>query len=230
MRAYQGCQPARKSVLPCPIRAGAIVPTPFPRAEAFARSRHAMDSFEFNKIAGALLGTLMTVVAINLTAGLIFAPEKPEKPGFAVADAIGAAGAAPAAAAPADKPGPSEPIGVVMASADAARGQAAVKACASCHTFEKGGANRVGPNLYGIVGDKKAHIEGFKYSSALAERGSKGEKWGFEELYAFLENPKGYISGTTMSFAGVRRSGDRADIIAYLRSLADSPLPLPAKP
>jgi cytochrome c len=190
-----------------------------------------MDSFEFNKIAGALLGTLMTVVAINLTAGLIFAPDKPEKPGYAVAEAgASASGGAAAAAAPADKPGPAEPIGVIMASADPARGQAAVKACASCHTFEKGGANRVGPNLYGVLGGKKAHIDGFKYSAAMAERGAKGETWGFEELYAFLENPKGYISGTTMSFAGVRRSGDRADIIAYLRSLADSPVPLPAKP
>jgi cytochrome c len=188
-----------------------------------------MDSFEFNKIAGALLGTLMVVVAINLTAGLIFSPDKPEKPGYEVAEPA-AAGAAAAPVAAADPPGPAEPIGVIMASADAARGQGAAKACASCHTFDKGGANRVGPNLFGIVGDKKARVDGFKYSGAMAERGTKGEKWGFEELYAFLENPKGYIAGTTMSYAGMRRSGDRADLIAYLRSLADSPVPLPPKP
>jgi cytochrome c len=132
--------------------------------------------------------------------------------------ATGGGGGAPAAAA--------EPLPVLLAKADVARGTAAAKKCASCHTFEKGQPNRVGPNLYSVVEGPKAHIEGFAYSAALKGRGN--EKWGYAELDKFLENPRGYLQGTSMAFAGIKAPQERADIIAYLRSLSDSPPPLPA--
>lgn len=112
-----------------------------------------------------------------------------------------------------------------MASATAANGQAVFRQCASCHTVNKGGANGAGPNLYGIVDRAKASSSGFSYSAAA--RAKANEKWGFEQLYAYIENPRGYLPGTTMAFAGIRQSQQRADLIAYLREQADTPVPLP---
>jgi cytochrome c len=181
-------------------------------------------NIELNKIAGALLGSLLLVVSVQVAADLIFEAEKPEKPGFVIPVAT-ATPAAPAAAA--RPPVPAEPIGVILAKADATRGQAAFRQCGSCHTVAKGGNNGVGPNLWGVIAGPKAHLSNFRYSTALAGRGTAGEKWGFEELYKFLESPRGYLAGTSMSFAGVRSSQERADIIAFLRTQADTPAPLP---
>ena len=116
-----------------------------------------------------------------------------------------------------------QPIETLLASASSEKGQATAKQCATCHTFEKGGPNRVGPNLYGIVGANKAHLPNFNYSGAMK---GKGGDWSFEELNKFLANPRGYVPGTNMTFAGLRDS-QRADVIAYLNSLSDSPKPLP---
>lgn len=177
-----------------------------------------MDSFELNKILGAVLGTCLVLLSLNIAAGALFAPHVPAKPGFeiAVPDQPGAAAAA--------KPEPAEPIAVRLASADAKRGETAAKQCASCHTFEKGGPNRVGPNLYGIVNRAKAAVAGFNYSAAMK---AKGGEWTYENLDQFLAAPKAYVPGTSMSYAGLARGGQRADLIAYLRSLADTPAPLP---
>jgi cytochrome c len=180
-----------------------------------------MNSFELNKIMGAVFGALMLALGLNILSGILFTPKKPAVPGYdlPVAEAAtGGGGGAPAAAA--------EPLPVLLAKADVARGTAAAKKCASCHTFEKGQPNRVGPNLYSVVEGPKAHIEGFAYSAALKGRGN--EKWGYAELDKFLENPRGYLQGTSMAFAGIKAPQERADIIAYLRSLSDSPPPLPA--
>jgi cytochrome c len=178
-------------------------------------------NIETNKIAGAVFGTLLFVVGVNVIAGGLFSPHKPAVPGYDLpAPEAGAeAGGGAAAAAP------SEPLPVLLAKADPAKGQAAAKKCAACHDFTKGGPNKVGPNLFGVVSRPKASHEGFNYSAAMK---GKGGDWSYEEIDHFINNPKGYIPGTIMAFAGVAKAEERADILAYLRTLADSPVPLPA--
>lgn len=179
----------------------------------------AMDSFELNKVLGAVLGTCLLLLTLNITAGALFAPHQPEKPGYEIAVPETAAPSGPAA--PAE---PEAPIEQLLAKADPKRGEAAVRVCATCHTFDKGGANRVGPNLYGIVGGPKAHLSNFNYSAAL--KGAGGE-WTFKDLSDFLRNPRAAMPGTSMGFAGVSRDSQRADIIAYLNTMSDKPAPLP---
>ncbi len=181
-----------------------------------------MDSFELNKIAGAVLFTCLAVLSLNMTAGAIFSPAKPSKPGYEIAGAEAPGSTAPQPAVATTD----EPIESLLANASIQQGQAAVKVCATCHTFDKGGPNRVGPNLYGVVGRNKGTEGRFSYSAALK---AAGGTWTIEDLNKFLANPKGNVPGTTMSFAGVTRAGQRADMIAYLNSLADNPAPLPVK-
>jgi cytochrome c len=172
-----------------------------------------MDSFELNKILGAVLATCILLLVTSFTAGAIFAAKPPEKPGFAIAGKE----AAPAA--------PSEPIEKLLQTASAEKGQAAAKVCQTCHTFEKNGPNRVGPNLYGIVGDKRGEDRnGFNFSAAMK---AKGGTWTDDDLNKFLTNPKGFIPGTAMGFAGIQKDSQRADVIAYLHTLSDNPVPLP---
>jgi cytochrome c len=179
-----------------------------------------MDSFELNKILGAILGTFLCLLAINIAAGAIFAPAKPAKPGYEIA-------------VPDQKPGeegkspqqePQQSIEQLLANADVGRGENAAKKCGACHTFNKGGRPLVGPNLWGVVGRPKASQPGFNYSAAIK---AKGGDWTIDDLNQFITNPKGTIPGTNMTFAGVPRASERADIIAYLNSLSDSPAPLP---
>jgi len=111
-------------------------------------------------------------------------------------------------------------IPVLLASGDAEAGKKVANKCTSCHSFEKGGPNRVGPNLYGIIGAKVAHADGFKYSEAIANHGGN---WGYEELFQYIHNPKKYIPGNRMAFVGVKDEKELANLIAYLRSLHDNP-------
>ena len=111
----------------------------------------------------------------------------------------------------------------LLANADPKRGEQIAKVCQTCHTFEKGGPNKVGPNLWGIVGRPKVE-PGFNYSAAMK---AKGGDWTIDELNQFLTSPKGYIPGTAMSFAGLPKGQQRADVIDYLNSLSDNPKPLP---
>jgi cytochrome c len=177
-----------------------------------------MNSFELNKVLGAILGTCLITLALNIGAGAIFAPEKPAKPGYEIAVKEKASSDKPAAKAP------EQPIEALLASASVEKGQATAKQCQACHTLEKGGPNRVGPNLWNIVGSDRGEGRGFNFSAAMK---AKGGKWTFDELNKFLTNPREYIPGTAMTFAGLSRESQRADVIAFLDTLSDSPVPLP---
>ncbi|AWK87457.1 c-type cytochrome [Azospirillum thermophilum] len=177
-------------------------------------------SMEWNKIFGAVLLAGLIAMLTGFAAQVLVRPHKLEKSAYVVATPEGQAKPADTAGAPA---GPA-PIGPLLAKADPAAGQTAAKACAACHSFDKGGANKVGPNLYGIVGNHKGHLQGFAYSDALVKTGGE---WTYDELNKFLYDPKGYAPGTKMTFAGLKKDQERANVIAYLRSLADSPQPLP---
>ena len=177
-----------------------------------------MNSFELNKILGAILGTCLITLALNIGAGAIFAPAKPAKPGYVIA--VKTEGAAEKKeAAPKEVPLP-----VRLAKASVDKGKATAKQCQACHTFEKGGPNRVGPNLWNVVGEVRGEGRGFNFSKAMK---GKGGKWTYEELDKFLTDPRGYINGTAMTFAGIKNDQQRADVIAYLHTLSDNPVPLP---
>jgi cytochrome c len=178
-----------------------------------------MNSFELNKILGAILGTCLITLALNIGAGAIFAPEKPAKPGYVIAVKTEGGGAKKAEAAK------EVPLPVRLAKASVNKGQATAKQCQACHTFEKGGPNRVGPNLWNVVGDERGKgRNGFNFSSAMK---AKGGEWTYDELDKFLTDPRGYINGTAMTFAGIKNDQQRADVIDYLHTLSDNPLPLP---
>jgi cytochrome c len=178
-----------------------------------------MDSFELNKILGAVLGTCLILLVTSFAASALFAPNKPEKPGFEIAVKEEAAGGEKAAAA-----APSEPIEKLLQTASVQKGEAAAKKCAACHDFTKGGPNKVGPNLFGIVGDKKGEGRGFNFSAAMK---GKGGTWTIDDLNQFIVSPKGFVPGTAMGFAGIQKDSERADVIAYLNTLSDNPAPLP---
>ncbi|HWA44399.1 MAG TPA: cytochrome c family protein [Hypericibacter adhaerens] len=176
------------------------------------------SSLELNKIIGAVLVAGLVAHLSGTLAGMLVKPHHAEHEAAAVEGGGGAAKPS--------GPAPIEPVSALLASADPAKGETTAKICTTCHTFGKGEPAKVGPNLFGIVGNKHAHMEGFAYSTAIS---SIDKPWGYEELNHFLTNPRSYAPGTKMGFAGLPKVQDRANVIAYLRTLADTPLPLPTQ-
>jgi cytochrome c len=181
-----------------------------------------MDSFEWNKILGAVLGTVMFVLVVRIATEAIFEPEKPAKPGYVV-EGVEEATSTSGPAAPVEEALPD--FGTVLPTADVAAGKAVSTRCEQCHDLAKGGANKIGPGLWGVVGRPRATHPGFSYSSAMmADHGI----WDYEKLFRFLKLPAAMVPGTKMSFAGLRSATDRINLLAYLRTQADTPLPIPA--
>lgn len=177
-------------------------------------------SLESNKVFAAVCIALISAWLTSFIAdAAVFAPDL-EK------DAVPIEGAAATPAAAGGKPKLPDPIASLIAAADVAKGQKLSKACAACHSFDKGGPSKVGPNLWGIVGKAKAATSGFKYSDALK---AKGGSWDYQSLNHFLWKPKKYAKGTTMSYMGIKKPADRAAMIAWLRTLGDTPAALPTE-
>jgi len=186
-----------------------------------------MSSFELNKILASVLLALIVAWGSGLLASKLIAPETPAHASINIANAppAGAPGGAAGGAASQGAQGP-EPLGPVLASASVDAGKEVAKKCAACHTFDKGGPNRVGPNLYGVVGDQVAHDRGgYAFSEALKQ---KGGTWTVDALNDWLFKPTSFAKGTKMTFVGLPKAKDRADMIAYLNSLSDAPKPLVA--
>ncbi|MFV2091572.1 MAG: cytochrome c family protein [Hyphomicrobiales bacterium] len=191
-----------------------------------------MNSFEFNKIAAAILFSVLFVMVLGLLAGVIYKSEKPAKPGYIV-EIPESETAAPTMPSMADStPAPAETVATVsladlLGNADAARGQKVAKKCAACHTLTDGGANKIGPNLFNVAGRAMGSIDGFRYSKAMQAQGADGAKWTYETLFGFLGGPKKFLKGTTMGFSGVKSEGQRADLVVFLKSISPDAPALP---
>jgi|TARA_B100000524_G_C23530557_1_gene327559 cytochrome c len=180
-----------------------------------------MDSFELNKIIGAILLVALLVIGIGKVSNLVFKINKPEKSNYKVELDVESA----------ETKGDEEPvqreivdIAALLSTGDLAHGEKVFKKCSACHSIKSGGGNKIGPALYNVVGRKVGVLDDYKYSKALAEY---EKNWSFEELNGFLLKPKDWIKGTKMAYAGLRKEKDRASVILYLNKYSDSPLPLP---
>ena len=179
-----------------------------------------MDSFEWNKIIGAVLGTFLFVWAVKLGTEAFFDVPPPAKPGYVVQGVV--EDTSSASAAPVEEAIPD--WGTVLPAADIGKGHDISHKCEQCHDLSNGGPNKIGPNLWGIVGRPRASHPGFDYSAAMK---AKGGSWTFDELFKFLKSPGAYIVGTKMSFAGLTSAQDRINIIAYLRQDSSSLVAIP---
>jgi cytochrome c len=177
-------------------------------------------SFEANKIAGAILAAMILAMVSGIISNILVHPKLLETAAYAVA------GGAENAASTATSNAP-EPVAPLLASADIAAGKEKSKLCITCHSFDKGGPNKIGPNLYAVVGDEIAHDRGnFSFSAVLK---AKGGAWTVDSLNQWLWKPQSFAKGTKMTFIGLPKAQDRANVIAYLNSLSDSPKPLAAQ-
>jgi cytochrome c len=178
-----------------------------------------MDGYELNKIAASILLALLIGMISSLISDSLVSPIIPQQRAYPIKGVqLANAPQAPSAE------GTLQPVEPLLANANIENGKAIFKKCVQCHTIEKGGPNKIGPNLWGVVGNKMAHMAGYAYSSAV--EAMKGQ-WTFENLNHLLFKPRDFIRGTKMSFAGLSKTQDRADVIAYINTQSDNPLPLP---
>ncbi|HEX3754624.1 MAG TPA: cytochrome c family protein [Rhizomicrobium sp.] len=180
-----------------------------------------MDSFEWNKIIGAVLGSVLFILVVKVAAETIYEPETPAKPGYIVQGVVETPTAG-GAAAPAEEAMPD--WGTVLPAADVSQGKTISAKCEQCHDTSSAKTIKIGPPLYGVVDRPRASIPGFDYSSAMK---GKGGTWTFDELFKFIKLPGAYIPGTKMTFAGLPSAKDRIDLIAFLRTNSASPAPIP---
>ena len=181
-----------------------------------------MSSFEWNKIIGAVLGSMILAMVSGIIASNLVKPKRLEHPAYAIA--VTEPNKTEAAAGGKAETGP-EPIEPLLAAADAAAGKEKTKVCLACHTFDKGGANRIGPNLYNVLGEPIAGSRG-SYAFSTALQAHKSGTWTAEELNKWLFAPSAFAAGTKMSYTGLKNAQDRANVIAYLNTLSDAPKPL----
>ena len=174
-----------------------------------------------NKIIVSIVLAIILVLGINKIADSIFYVEKPEKSAYQVAS-VTTISSTTASETSSENSG-SKNIMALFSSTSAAEGEKVFKKCVACHSIAKGGANKIGPALWGVLGRKAGSISNYKYSKAIA---SYEKSWSFEEINGFLIKPKDWIKGTKMSFAGLKNAKDRAAIILYMNENTDSPLPL----
>jgi len=177
-----------------------------------------MAELTFNKIAGAALATGLVIFGLQNVTSILFEKEPPAKPGYAIAVAESTGGGEAADVIP--------DWGTVLPKADVAAGQAVSAKCASCHQFDPAGSNSTGPGLFGVEGRKPGSHAGYSYDQAMEDFAAKHATWTYDELYQFLKSPQGYIPGVKMTFAGLKSSQDRINLIAYLHTLGAS-LPIP---
>ena len=171
-----------------------------------------MSGFEWNKIAAAVLIAGLVAMIVGLITDALYEPElKPEKRGYEIAGVA----EAPAPGQKAEKEVPVD-IPALLAKADPEKGKAATAKCASCHDFTSGGPNKIGPNLFGVAGRAKGSHDGYSYSDAMK---AKGGKWSADDLYHFINGPRAFVPGTKMSFAGIAKPQDVANVVAYLKTL-----------
>jgi cytochrome c len=182
-----------------------------------------MNSWQFNKIAGAVLGTGLLVLGLQNLSGAVFHAERPseEKPGFKIEIAE------TAEAAPSGEAAAAVPLAALLAKADPKKGAEVAKACLACHDFAKGGPNKTGPNLWDVAERDMGKHEGFAYSPGMLAMA--GQKWTYDNLSKFITAPKEFVKGTKMGFGGIKNDAKRADLLAYLQSLSDAPKPFPAQ-
>lgn len=181
------------------------------------------DGYFLNKCAGAVLLAFLIVLTLNGASYALFDVVGPSPPAYRIALAIVDEQHDNGIATP------SLSLDQYLAAADPAKGVKVAKKCVSCHNFDKGGANKIGPHLWNVIGRPVANADGFSYSNGFVEKNQAGDRWDYKSLNDFLENPKHYIPGTKMSFRGLAKADQRADLLAYMREQADQPQPLPSE-